>query len=100
MTRPGSTNDHGTDRLQGKGQDPGQVLPSEDWALVLTPPPPKKKLTSTNHVTSMHATPENFIQNGLSIQKIFNIFHSLDRWTQKQITIQSSAKFYNEHIFC
>ena len=35
MTQPGSTNGHRADRLHGKGIDPGQVLPSGDWAVVL-----------------------------------------------------------------
>ena len=34
MPWPGSINDHGGDRLQWKGLDPGQAQPRGDWAVV------------------------------------------------------------------
>ena len=46
MTQPISTNNHGGDRLQGKGLDAGQVLLGGDWALVL----PTHKLTMASLV--------------------------------------------------
>ena len=34
MTQPGSTRDHGGDRLQGKGLYASPVVTGGDWALV------------------------------------------------------------------
>ena len=49
----GSTSDHGTAPLQGKGQGAGQGLPGWDWEGIL----PTQKLLQTNL-----ASPENFVQ--------------------------------------
>ena len=49
-------------------------LPGEDWAEVL----PIQKLLETNQVT-----PENFMQIGLSVQKLFMIVCRSDAQTHK-----------------
>ena len=72
---PGSTHDHGGDRLQGKVLYAGQVITGGDWALVL----PTLKLDATSQ-----QSPENFVQIGQCIQKLFMIFQNTD--THKQTT--------------
>ena len=75
MTLPKSSNDHREDRLQGKGLDPGQVLPGGNWAMVL----PTHKLAETSLLC-----PENFSGIDTGVQKLFNIFCSTDRDTQNE----------------
>ena len=56
----------------------GPVLTGGDWTLVL----PTPKLAATSLLI-----PENFVQIGPSIQKLFMIFQNTDRQTQKWITL-------------
>ena len=73
MTQPGSTHDHGGDRLQGKGLDAGQVVTGGYWALVL----PTTKIAMTSLLS-----PKFFVQIGPSVQKLFMIFPNKDTDTQ------------------
>ena len=74
ITSPISPKNHGSARFQGKGLDAGQGLLSGDWAVVL----PNQMLLVTKQ-----ATPENFVQIGPSVQKLFMVFCSMDRETHK-----------------
>ena len=74
ITSPISPKNHGPARFQGKGLDAGQGLLSGDWAVVL----PNQMLLVTKQ-----ATPENFVQIGPSVQKLFMVFCSMDRETHK-----------------
>ena len=78
MSWPISTNNHGGDRLQGKGLDTGQVLPSGDWALVL----PTHKLVATSLQSY-----EIFVKIGSSVHKLFTIFHNTDTQMNHLFTI-------------
>ena len=69
MTQPSSTHNHGGDRLQGKWLAAGQVVTVGDWAMVL----PTTKLSATSLLG-----PENFVQIGQSVQKLFMIFQNTD----------------------
>ena len=57
--------DHGGDRLLGKGLDAGPLLQGGDWVQVL--PTPKLAVTSL-------LSPENLVQIGPFVQKLFMIF--------------------------
>ena len=78
MTRPSSTHDHRGDRLQGKGLNAGPVVTGGDWALVV----PTPKLAATSLLS-----PENFVQIGPSVQKLFMIFQNTDTQTNHPCTI-------------
>ena len=69
MIQLSSTNNHGGDRLKGKGLYAGPVLSDGDWALVL----PTPKLASTSL-----QSPEKFVQMNPSIQKLVMIFQNTD----------------------
>lgn len=79
MTQPGSTNNHRAAILQGEGQGIVHVLPVGDLAVMQ----PTWELPTTNH-----ANPENFVQIGPIVQKIFNIYWNTEHKLQtKQITL-------------
>ena len=76
LTWPGST----LEEIDSREKDctyAGPVLTGGDWTLVL----PTPKLAATSLLI-----PENFVQIGPSIQKLFMIFQNTDRPTHKQIT--------------
>ena len=87
MTWTGSTKDQGAAQLQGKGLQPGQVLPGEDWVVVL----PTQKLLVTNQ-----ATPENFIHIGPSDQKLTNIFQNTGRQISDPWLVEVKLKWKNK----
>ena len=72
MTQPGITQNHGGERLQGKGLYAGPVLQGGDWALVL----PAPKLAATSLLSF-----ENFVEIGPSVQKLLMIFQNMDAQT-------------------
>ena len=63
-------------RPQEKGLETGPVLQGGDWALVL----PTFKLVSTSLLS-----PENFVQIGTYVQKLFMIFQKTDGHTAAQM---------------
>ena len=81
MTQPSSTHGDGGDILQGKERNVGQVLQGGDWALVL----PTHKVVSTCLLS-----PENFIQIGSFVQKLFMIFQNMETQTHRCTDTQTS----------
>ena len=77
MTWLGSPNNHGAAKLQGKFMEPGQVLPSGDWALVL----------------STQKLPWKFNQIGLTFQTliIFLLQDGWNGWTDKQTPFKMNS---------
>ena len=80
MTQPSSTHGDGGDILQGKERNVGQVLQGGDWALVL----PTHKVVSTCLLS-----PENFIQIGSFVQKLFMIFQNTETWKHRHTDVQT-----------
>ena len=90
MTRPSSTHDHRGDRLQGKGLNAGPVVTGGDWALVV----PTPKLAATSLLS-----PENFVQIGPSVQKLFMIFQNTDTQTNHPCTITGTGEIFLCPVF-
>ena len=78
MTLPGSTHNHRGDGLQGKALYAGPVVTGGEWALAL----PTPKLAATSLLS-----PENFVQIGPAIQKLFMIFQNADTQTNHPCTM-------------